>query len=585
MTGFAGPALPITLFLRPLFSFSANFAGLVGLLLLALAVVAAYLGVHSVNETLFDERQARRVVASIEGLQASLKEIEVIERQYAATPDPTLVARFDVLAAKVRSTALDVERRAQAGALRTALGELRVAIGERADGALQVMEARRTGGADAAATRLAAPERAVLAGTLERLLEQVAVRERLLLVERETASTDDLHFLERAMVVGILFAVALLGWALRQGHLRETARLAAEAALQARSRELRLLVDAVPAMIARVDADERYLMHNRPYAEWLGVPSARIDGRPVREVLGDDAYAVARPYIARALAGEAVQYERSFRNPGDPEGEYREVSVAYVPYLSSAGQTQGYYAMLTDLGPQRRLARMRSQFLAMVSHEMRTPVTTINGALELVAGGSAGALPAEAKPLVDMAHGAGQRLLRLLDDLLEIEALEQGDLPLQWREATVGEILAKARGRVEALAGAKGVKLVEGPVPEGRLHTDPDRVAEVVGHFLDNAVQFGPEWSSIEFGAEAQGDRLRFFVRDHGPGVSEAFRPRLFQKFAQDPSVARGRTGRFGLGLAAARLLVERLGGRIGYDPAPGGGALFWFDLPALPAA
>ena len=571
--------------MRPLFSFSANFAGLVGLLLLALAVVAAYLGVHSVNETLFDERQARRVVASIEGLQVSLREIEAIERQYAANPDPALVARFDVLNAKVRSTALDLERRAQAGDLRSALVELRASIGERADRAAQVMEVRRTGGAQAAAARLSEPERAALAATLERLLEQVAARERLLLVERETASTDDLHFLERAMVVGILFSVALLGWALRQGHLRETARLAAEAALQSRSRELRLLVDAVPAMIARVDADERYVMHNRPYAEWLGVPSARIDGRLVREVLGEDGYAVARPYIARALAGESVQYERSFRNPADPEGEAREVSVAYVPYVSAGGQVQGYYAMLTDLGPQRRLARMRSEFLAMVSHEMRTPVTTINGALELVAGGSAGALPAEAKPLVDMAHGAGQRLLRLLDDLLEIEALEQGDLPLQWREASVAEILDKARSAAETIAGARGVKLILAPSPAQHLHTDPDRIAEVLGHLIENAVQFSPEWSQIQVGAERKEDRVRFFVQDQGPGISEAFRPRLFQKFAQDPSAARGRTGRFGLGLAAARLLVERLGGRIGYDPVPGGGALFWFEVPALPAA
>src|SRR6185295_4944520 len=152
-------------------------------------------------------------------------------------------------------------------------------------------------------------------------------------------------------------------------------------------------IDAVPAKIAYIDPAERVLLHNRAYAEWLGLPSARVEGRNVRDLLGEADYAAAVPFIRRALAGETVGYEREQRlHDGSP----LDVAVTYVPHRSPAGPVLGFYALVTDITELKNLSRMKSDFVSMVSHEVRTPTTAIRGALGMLLGGAVGALPPDA---------------------------------------------------------------------------------------------------------------------------------------------------------------------------------------------
>jgi len=389
-------------------------------------------------------------------------------------------------------------------------------------------------------------------------------------------------FLERGMLVGILLAGVLLGWSMRAGFRQEAARGAAEVALQARSRELRLLIDAVPAKIAYVDPAERVLLHNRAYAEWLGIPSARIEGRTVRELVGEADYAEIAPYIRRVLAGETVGYERQQHLEN---GALSDVAVAYVPHRSPAGQMLGYYALVTDITELKNLSRMKSEFVSMVSHEVRTPATAIRGALGMLVGGAVGTLPPEAGRLVGVAHASCERLVRLVDDIVDIEKIEAGEIAIALHDEDLARLVPLALVAAGPLAAQRGVRLqTRGDAPPARVRTDSDRAIQVLNNLLTNAIQFSPAGAIVQAAVEARDGWMRVSVRDHGPGVSDDMRPRLFEKFSQDPAVARGSTGRFGLGLAISKLLVDRLGGRIGYEPAAGGGALFWFELPAAPA-
>ena len=568
--------------MRSAASLTSSFTALVGIALLAGAVAAAYFGMRTVNETLRVERLALRQVADMEGLQASLKAAEALQREYLITGDAALVARFDTRRERIRLYLSDLRSRIEHPEQRAAVPALERAVMEWLAATEQTMEELRSSGAKEAVRLAFTPARAALAERADELLEQLLKRHRRLVVQREAEAGEDLVFLERAMLAGILLGAALLGWSARAAQGQEAARQAAETALQARSRELRLLIDAVPATIAYVDPQERVLLHNRAYAEWLGVPSARIEGHSLRELLGETEYAEASPNISRALAGETVQYERQQRLD---DGSVRDLAVAYVPHRGPAGEVLGYYALLTDITELKGLSRSKSDFVSMVSHELRTPATAIRGALGMLAGGVAGTLPEEAGQLVEIANASCERLVRLVDDIQDIEKIEAGEIAVTLRDEDLSQILRTAVLASAPLAAQRQVRLEPDNVQVGaRAHTDRDRAIQVMNNLLSNAIQFSPDGAAVRIGLESRGGMLRIAVRDQGPGVSEKFRPRLFEKFAQDAAAARGSTGRFGLGLAVSKMLVDRLGGRIGYEPAPGGGSVFWFELPGTAA-
>lgn len=557
----------------------ARTAGLAGIALLIGAVVLAYANVGEMKEALRVERLSLSQAASVEALEGMLKEAEALQRGYLMTGEPDLLARYDTLRAKASQRASALTASFESQETRTAAPAFERAVAERLQAIGETMKERQARGAQEAMRLAQAPERVAVAATAEQSLEDMRRRVQRVGSRRGAAVAENLGFLERGMLVGILAAGALLGWAMRAGFRQEASRRAAEAALQAKSRELRLLIDAVPAAIAFIDRDERVITHNRLISAWLGQPDARIEGRPLRELLDADAYAFAAPYVRRALSGERVTYDRVQRMP---DGRARDVAAELVPHVSQAGEVLGYFALLTDVTDLKNLSRMKSDFVSMVSHELRTPATAIRGALGMLAGGAAGLLPAEAARLVGMANAGCEQLVRLVDDLASIERIEAGEISVNESSQDLALLLPVALAAAGPQAAKAGVRLqIRGDLPPAQLRTDADRVKQVLANLLANAIQFSPRGGVVQADLEARGKRLRVSIRDHGPGVSETMRPRLFEKFAQDPSMARGSTGRFGLGLAASKLLIERLGGSIGYEPAEGGGALFWFELPA----
>jgi signal transduction histidine kinase len=205
----------------------------------------------------------------------------------------------------------------------------------------------------------------------------------------------------------------------------------------------------------------------------------------------------------------------------------------------------------------------------------------MRGSLGLLAGGVAGELPAEAAPLVEIALQNSDRLWRLVDDLLDIEKMAAGHIAfrigtLDWR-THLGEAVAASRGLMQAF----DVRFELEPGEGLRVTGDPDRLSQVLSNLLLNAAKFSPASGVVTLGARRHpGGLVRTHVRDRGPGIPEHFRARIFQPFSQAETGDSRRTEGTGLGLAISREIVTRLGGAIGFEDAPGGGTVFWFDLP-----
>ncbi len=237
-------------------------------------------------------------------------------------------------------------------------------------------------------------------------------------------------------------------------------------------------------------------------------------------------------------------------------------------------------AVVRDISERRRIEQLKDEFVSTVSHELRTPLTSIAGSLGLLAGGAAGPLPEKAARLIQIAQANSQRLVRLINDILDIEKIESGKLRLDMNPLDLREVAQRSIDGVRGYAEELGVTLVLAEGEAAPVMGDADRLIQVVTNLLSNASKFSPRGGEVRITVDPETRLARLSVVDQGPGIPDAFRSRIFSKFAQaDGSDTRAKGGT-GLGLAIAREIAERHGGRLWFESAEGEGATFYLDLP-----
>jgi PAS domain S-box-containing protein len=358
-----------------------------------------------------------------------------------------------------------------------------------------------------------------------------------------------------------------------QKHAEETAR--------ARERFIRTITDNIPAAVTYVDREERYRFVNKAYADWLGMAKESIEGHTVREIIGERAYAALGPTVlARAFAGETVRYERT---QPVPAGGPRELAVTLIPDGDAQSGVIGQYAFIEDVTESKRLARLKNEFISTVSHELRTPLTSIRGSLGLLDGGVAGALGGRAKNLVALARQNCDRLIRLINDILDMEKIEAGKMVFVMKPVALMELIEEAIAANEGYAQAHDTRfVVTAALADARVRGDRDRLMQVLTNLLSNAAKFSPPGASVDIAVERRGEGIRVSVIDHGPGISKEFQERIFEKFSQADSSDARKKGGSGLGLAISKAIVEKHAGELAFTTRKGEGTTFYFELPEL---
>ncbi|HSK78568.1 MAG TPA: ATP-binding protein [Thermoanaerobaculia bacterium] len=240
-------------------------------------------------------------------------------------------------------------------------------------------------------------------------------------------------------------------------------------------------------------------------------------------------------------------------------------------------------ALRESMAEQVRLARIQTDFISTVSHELRTPLTSIKGALYLLAGGAAGPISETARHIVDIAKRNSERLLALINDLLDTQQIESGRLEMKLQEMEVMPLVQQALEDNRVFGSQFGVRfLLAGTAPGVCARLDANRFLQVMANLLSNAAKFSPPEGDVEITVARKNGRLRISVRDHGPGIPEEFHARVFDRFAQADSSSTRPQGGTGLGLNITKALVERMGGSITFETAMGAGTTFTFELPAV---
>jgi signal transduction histidine kinase len=232
-----------------------------------------------------------------------------------------------------------------------------------------------------------------------------------------------------------------------------------------------------------------------------------------------------------------------------------------------------------------RATMRNNEFIATVSHELRTPLTSIAGALGLLIGTAGDDLPASAVRLITIAHANCQRLVRLVNSILAMEKIASGKIGFVLQRVDVHAVVAEAVEANQAFADAYGVRMrLDAEAGSSAIRADPDWVVQILTNLLSNAIKFSPPGEEVLVSATAYARAVRIAVRDRGRGIPEAFKPRIFEKFAQAEVADARQKGGSGLGLSIVKQLVSRLGGEVGFGDAPGGGTIFHVVLPGWDA-
>jgi PAS domain S-box-containing protein len=339
--------------------------------------------------------------------------------------------------------------------------------------------------------------------------------------------------------------------------------------------ERRRLFATSPDLILLVNCRGQFVEVSRSSVAILGYQPEEMTGRNGTEFLHPPDREKTRKEMRSARAGHLMHnFEcRHLHKDG------RVVTLEWTGIWSEPEQR--HFLIGRDVTISRRNEGMKDEFVATVSHELRTPLTSIAASLALLAGGAAGALPDSVMRLIAIAHTNAQRLVRLINDILDIEKIESGTTIFKLGRVAARRLVEQAIEANRGFAAGFGVSVrLNAASEEAMVRADPDRLTQVVTNLLSNAVKFSPRGREVEVRIGQHLDNVRIAICDRGCGIPQEFGSRIFEKFAQaDASDARQKGGT-GLGLSIVKQIMIRLNGDVGFEPNPGGGTIFYVDLP-----
>ena len=360
-----------------------------------------------------------------------------------------------------------------------------------------------------------------------------------------------------------------------------TPRIQAEDELRASETRIRAVLDNVLDGIITINEQGTVESFNLAAEQIFGYVPGEVVGKNIKMLMPEPYHAGHDGYLANYMGGGAAKVIGIGR---EVTGRRKDGSIFPMDLAVSEmtlGERRLFTGIVRDITERKKVDRLKNEFVSTVSHELRTPLTSIRGALGLIAGGVAGEIPAQAKGLVDIAHNNCERLVRLINDILDIEKIESGKLVFDFHPVEIMRLMKEALEANLAYAEQFGVQYtLDGDLSGVKTLADNDRLMQVMANLLSNAAKFSPINGVVAVSVARHGREIRICVTDHGPGIPEEFHHRIFQKFAQaDASDTRQKGGTV-LGLNISKAIIEKHGGEIGFETQSGVGTTFYFDLP-----
>jgi PAS domain S-box-containing protein len=411
-------------------------------------------------------------------------------------------------------------------------------------------------------------------------MQSFSSAEHALLSQRNGVAEQNFRSTGRLTVIASLMATTFLAFALFLSDREVQLRRRQQTELRLSEARFRSAFDDAPIGMALVSPAGRWLKVNRVLCDMLGYSPEDLLRQDLRSITHPDDRQTSERHMSQALASDipAYQLEKRYLH-SDGRVIFARLSLSVV--RDQQGAPLYLITQVEDVTQRREMERMKDEFVSTVSHELRTPLTAIRGSLGLLAGGVLGPLSDKASSMVKIAHRNSERLVRIINDILDIEKIGAGRIELRSERIALRALLEQALEVNQAYADKFQVRLVLEPMGEdAAVVADPDRLMQVMANLLSNAAKFSPPGSTINVRASRQGQRIRVEVEDHGSGIPQQFHHRIFEKFAQADGSSSRRFEGTGLGLSITRQLLEAMGGSIGFRSTVGQGTTFHIELP-----
>jgi two-component system, OmpR family, sensor histidine kinase VicK len=362
----------------------------------------------------------------------------------------------------------------------------------------------------------------------------------------------------------------------------------AEEAMQRATRQRELILQAVGDGIYGIDLDGRLNFMNEAAAQMLGYAPGQLASRDIHALI-HHSHADGTSYSKITSPVFQAMRERKQIRVRDEVFRRKDGTAFPVEYSASPlienGQVSGMVVAFQDVSERRRLDRMKDEFISTVSHELRTPLTSLRASLGLFSSGMLDSRPDRQRQMVQMAVGNCDRLVRLVNGILDFERLEKGRLSLNRKPLEAAGLLRKAS---DAAYGAAVKARIEFRIDADLVTVlaDEDRILQVLNELVSNAIKFSPPETKVRLAAHLSSpNEACFSVEDQGRGIPPEKLDKIFDRFQQGDGSDSRELGGTGLGLALCRSLVEQHGGRIWAESEPGQGARLKFTLPRVEGA
>jgi len=399
----------------------------------------------------------------------------------------------------------------------------------------------------------------------------------------------------RDEVMGVLVAYFFEPHQFSEKEIQLLASLAAHAAIamdnarhyeEVKLQQSRLaqIFDSTSDGMLLVAAEGRIETANRRAGDLLAVKAAQLVGIQLTELIAW--HRAEGPDYQRMFSALRSIVDDSERG-GEGDLELRALGriLHWVsqPTKDSTGATSGFTLTFSDVTHEREVSRMKSDFVSFVTHQLRTPLAGIKWMLELAA--QEPGIPADAASYVEDARAAAQRLIQLVNDLLDISRLERGRLTVAAKPIDLAELTREVLAETAVLVQERRQRVsITGHASLRLALADPQLLRQVVTNLVSNAIKYTPEGGAIDVRIEPDGSGLRWSIRDSGIGIPLASQSKLFEKFYRAENVVTLETEGTGLGLYLVRLIMDQLDGKVWCESEEGAGATFFFTLPRAEA-
>jgi len=343
---------------------------------------------------------------------------------------------------------------------------------------------------------------------------------------------------------------------------------------------LHTLLDNISDAIITIDIQGNVLSLNNSVEVMFGYRPSEIIGENIKILMPSPYKEMHDSYLSqyhktkhKHVIGKTRKVEALRRN-----GEVFDVEL-WVHQLTVKNNVQ-FMGVIRDISERKHVDKIKTEFISTVSHELRTPLTSIRGSLGMLKSGVLGEVPDKANRMIELAHNNTERLINLVNDILDVEKIQAGKIELNLETINLTELVKQSILSNESYATSCQVSLyLEPGLADFQVYADNHRLQQVMANLISNAAKFSPENGQVSINIQKNEKLIRVSVTDHGIGIPEEYRNKMFQKFSQVDSTDTRQKGGTGLGLNITKAIIEHHGGHIDYSTEEGKGSTFFFEL------